>query len=464
MDDSSSDRLESWKEIACFINRDKRTAMRWAKELAMPVGRFPGGKQGRVFASRTEITEWMRTHPKPEVESPFDIVSSPPQKNLTQEIASPPSQREHARKEWVWPGAAAVLATLVLGVVLVSSSRTILRPKLPAQVKFTENGFNVFDGAGHELWSHSYSRNLDETIFSHSESMENLVRVGDFRGDGDREVLVVVPQRIGANPGDLSKVEVDFFSSRGKLLWSYVPQETFQFGEHTLQGPWNIFDVFVSDQTPKKTIWAVAAHSLWGNSFVVQLDPETGSESVRFVNTGVIYRLNELKTSQGTFLLAAGFNNEYDSGSLAIINENKPFAASPQTPGTRHFCVTCQAGSPDYYFVFPRTEINQMEKAPEDSVRRVTVTNGGIEVYKFELEPDKGSATIYSFRSQPTIEPVSLRYDSRYDMLHRELSAQKKLDHSLEDCPERLHPKPVRVWTPAGGWTELNFKPSKSSD
>ena len=97
-------------------------------------------------------------------------------------------------------------------------------------------------------------------------------------------------------------------------------------------------------------------------------------------------------------------------------------------------------------------------------MRGVTVTNEGIEVFKFEREPVNGSETIYAFRTQPAIEPVSLRYDTPYDMLHRELSAQGKLNHSLQDCPERLHPKPLRMWTPTGGWTELQIKPSKASD
>ena len=52
------DRLESWKEIAEFIGCDVRTAMRWAARQGMPVHRVPGGKLGRVFASRKGITQW----------------------------------------------------------------------------------------------------------------------------------------------------------------------------------------------------------------------------------------------------------------------------------------------------------------------------------------------------------------------------------------------------------------------
>ena len=56
--DDEPDRLESWKEIAAFIGRDERTAMRWAAH-GMPVHRVPGGKRGRVFASRKEISRWL---------------------------------------------------------------------------------------------------------------------------------------------------------------------------------------------------------------------------------------------------------------------------------------------------------------------------------------------------------------------------------------------------------------------
>jgi len=444
MAEINPDRLESWKEIAAFVGRTERTAMRWANE-GMPVQK----RRGRVHASREAINQWLRSHPEEESES---------------EIASPPTSKGQVRNKWVLIGTATSFTALVVGIVLMSYSRTIAQPALPSRVAFAEDGFAVFDGAEHKLWAYNFSKHLDKSVFARGESLENLVRVEDFRGDGDREVLVVAPLRAGPNPDDMFQVEVDFFSSRGRLLWSYIPQGSFQFGEHKLEGPWNVFDLYVSDENSKKTIWLSAVHYIWGNSFIAQLDPATGKADIRFVNTGIVYNLNELKTPSGTFLLAAGFNNEYDSGSLAIINERQPFAASPQTSGTRHKCVSCADGAPDYYFVFPRSEINQVEKVHEDPVRRTKVTGQGIEVFKYELRDVEGVETFYSLRTEPTIEPVSLRYGSDYDMLHRQLSAQKKLDHSLDACPERLHPKPIRMWTPTSGWTDVRLKPSRSSD
>jgi hypothetical protein len=60
MEPRNSERLESWKEIAAFITRDERTAMRWAKFHGMPVHHAPGGSHARVFAYRSEVLEWFR--------------------------------------------------------------------------------------------------------------------------------------------------------------------------------------------------------------------------------------------------------------------------------------------------------------------------------------------------------------------------------------------------------------------
>ena len=440
-----SDRLESWKEIAVFVGRTERTAMRWAEE-GMPVGKV----RGRVVASRAEITRWLSSHPEQE---------------CTETETTPPSQvMESPREKVAWGWTAAVVAALVLAVVLVSLSRNLLRPKTPAKVSFTENGFDVLDVSGNKLWAHAFPKRFDPTIVDFTMPLQGLARIDDFRSDGQREVLVVAPLRYGPNPDDSFEVDVELFSNEGKLLWSYVPSEKFQFGDHELTGPWCIRDVFISPEGFKKTIWITAEHFTWGNSFVAQLDATTGRETVRFVNTGVIYKLNELKTARGSFLVAGGFNNEYDSGSLALIDETRPFAASPQTKGTRHECKSCADGLPDYYFVFPRSEINQFEKVYEDAVHQIRINGNEMELAKFETRVISSISTIYLLRTAPAIGPLSMRYDSGYDMLHREFSAEKKLNHSLENCPERLHPKSVRMWTPTAGWVDLPIKAAKASD
>ena len=52
------DRLESWKEIGSYLNRDVRTVQRWERTKGLPVRRLPGGDMARVYALRSELDAW----------------------------------------------------------------------------------------------------------------------------------------------------------------------------------------------------------------------------------------------------------------------------------------------------------------------------------------------------------------------------------------------------------------------
>jgi hypothetical protein len=195
----------------------------------------------------------------------------------------------------------------------------------PGLVSFRDNSVHVSDAEGHELWKYEYPRRFDLSLFPPDTTLDAFARITDLFGDGHREVVVVAPYRLGPNPEDSFRVEVDCFSDLGRLLWSYVPDATFRFGSHDIGGPWKVYDLFISDGQPSPGIWVAVTHTLWGNSFVVEIDPRTGHPTTRFVNTGIIYKLNEVVTGGRRYLLIAGFNNEHDSGSLAVVDERTPY-------------------------------------------------------------------------------------------------------------------------------------------
>src|SRR5206468_3418833 len=56
----SEDRLDSWKEIAAYLNRDVTTVQRWEKREGMPVHRHLHDRMGSVHASRAELDAWAR--------------------------------------------------------------------------------------------------------------------------------------------------------------------------------------------------------------------------------------------------------------------------------------------------------------------------------------------------------------------------------------------------------------------
>jgi Tol biopolymer transport system component len=51
--------LDSWKQIAAYLNRDVRTVRRWEKDRGLPVRRLPGTRPG-VYALATEIDDWLK--------------------------------------------------------------------------------------------------------------------------------------------------------------------------------------------------------------------------------------------------------------------------------------------------------------------------------------------------------------------------------------------------------------------
>ena len=56
--DRTNDRLDSWKEIAAYLKKEVRTVQRWEKSSGLPVRRLAHGKQGTVFAYKSELDAW----------------------------------------------------------------------------------------------------------------------------------------------------------------------------------------------------------------------------------------------------------------------------------------------------------------------------------------------------------------------------------------------------------------------
>lgn len=52
--------LNSWKEIAAYLDRDVRTVMRWEETRGLPVHRLPGGPKSAVYALKSELEAWRK--------------------------------------------------------------------------------------------------------------------------------------------------------------------------------------------------------------------------------------------------------------------------------------------------------------------------------------------------------------------------------------------------------------------
>jgi Tol biopolymer transport system component len=61
----TTERLDSWKDIATYLGRNVRTAMRWEHGKGLPVHRLPGGQRQAVFAWRHELDAWIKNGDSP---------------------------------------------------------------------------------------------------------------------------------------------------------------------------------------------------------------------------------------------------------------------------------------------------------------------------------------------------------------------------------------------------------------
>ncbi len=57
--------LDSWKEIAVYLNRDVTTVQRWEKREGMPVHRHVHNKRGSVYALAEELDDWLTSRRSP---------------------------------------------------------------------------------------------------------------------------------------------------------------------------------------------------------------------------------------------------------------------------------------------------------------------------------------------------------------------------------------------------------------
>lgn len=150
-------RLDSWKDIATYLGRNVRTAMRWEQGKGLPVHRVPGGHRQAVYAWTREIDQWLNNgqvdlHEKsedsgdlPEVPRPTDspIESRPDHVNAApgQSSLQVRAMRAH---EWASvrtiAAVSAVLLILAFGAYAV---RTLAFPhavRLNNVTQITNNG------------------------------------------------------------------------------------------------------------------------------------------------------------------------------------------------------------------------------------------------------------------------------------------------------------------------------------
>jgi len=137
---SGEGRLDSWKEIAAYFNRDVSTVQRWEKREAMPVHRHLHSRMGSVHAFRAELEAWARTRnlrpaPDEEIDIPLPSDSSGVFRPL----------RSSFLRRWPLVLLLTVAVALAIGAILGFRTRDLLWRNPLADARFQR--ITDFDGA-----------------------------------------------------------------------------------------------------------------------------------------------------------------------------------------------------------------------------------------------------------------------------------------------------------------------------
>ena len=75
---AAEDRLDSWKEIAAYLDRGARTVQRWEREEGLPVHRLLHDRLGSVYAYKAELDAWWASRQvSPPAETPAEEEAGP---------------------------------------------------------------------------------------------------------------------------------------------------------------------------------------------------------------------------------------------------------------------------------------------------------------------------------------------------------------------------------------------------
>jgi hypothetical protein len=93
------DRLDSWKEIAVYLDREVRTAERWEKREGLPVHRHIHANASSVYAFKHEIDAWLHSRrraanePAPKEQCSERVAESPNPTQLAATRRAPTKSR-----------------------------------------------------------------------------------------------------------------------------------------------------------------------------------------------------------------------------------------------------------------------------------------------------------------------------------------------------------------------------------
>jgi hypothetical protein len=391
----TGDRLDGWKDIASHLRKSVRTAIRWEKELGLPVRRLQGKAGEVVFAFRSEIDEWLRRH------EPAERKSSGGESSVTVDT---PSGESPSKRSSAWARRPLSVVTLLAAgaLALVVVGWLLVKDRNPSGWQVGRNSLILTNRAGREVCRQTFDFDLDPAAYAKPEPRldQKLVALTDLDGDGRREAVMRVS--VGLSGDQAPEAVLYVFESDCSLRFSYTFDEEIRFGKQAPYGPpFPIVRLLVDSSTTPATIVVVSQHCQRSAAVVRRLSAHGAVLNQYWTNGHV--RVVATVPFQGRRLLAVGAtNDESRRPSLTLLDLAQESAVVPAAD-PEQACSSCQGGPPFAHFLFPVNELatRQAHVPYVTEVRRETadLLRISVEQYRGRLPGDgqvvDSVATVY---------------------------------------------------------------------
>src|SRR5262245_39571958 len=156
--EEEADRLDSWKQIAAYLEKSERTVRRWHETEGLPVHKHQHQQRGSVWAYASEIDAW---HQSRVLNAP-DLDPEPPPVESSREVP----KTAHA---WKW-GIAVVIILAALSAWVLVGRRQVQEP-----VEWVATPFTALHGSEH---SPTFSPDGKTVVFSYSGTPDATLQTG----------------------------------------------------------------------------------------------------------------------------------------------------------------------------------------------------------------------------------------------------------------------------------------------
>jgi len=429
------DRLDSWKEIASYLNKTIRTVQRWEVERHLPIHRIPKAdsssrNRGSVYAIPAEIDRWWEAE-RNNINADGNGIGTPIESNDGgcggETDDSPPVPNDRVGRPHSWfqttPGRIAVLG-VVLGLLGIGFlvSRILQRPSMPV-LAVVEDKFRLLalGDKGNILWVKQFS-----TSIGCNRLLEKPAKVVDIDADSVNEVIT----GLYSSPFVYQSDKIVCLNSRGFVRWEFVPGASITWHDYAFPNMFRLWGYSIGSlANGKKFIVAVANHDMDSPSQVAVLDAQ-GKAMGGYWHTGWIFShlVMDLDYDGNDEIIVGGVDDLRKKPFLAVIRPEIPWSISPVPAG---YAPGFATGEEISYFLFPQTDAAE---ALDRTSRVVELKKLGDHYLSAGIElPGVPDILERVYLLDTKFQTVRLVLTEEFGSLHKQLKREKRLDHEMRE-------------------------------